>query len=92
MKLLKKLLIITLSLCILACGSKVNQTNFDKIKSGMSQAEVESIIGKPKNSASMGIGEFSGSTATWETNDAKIIIQFVNDKVKIKNYHKQKAN
>ncbi len=41
-------LLAVLALCLLipACKSKINKTNFDKVKAGMSLEDVEKILGK----------------------------------------------
>lgn len=50
-----KRLIHTLGSCLLllalaACGSKINQANFDKIKYNMTKQEVIAILGEPTES------------------------------------------
>jgi hypothetical protein len=37
-------------------GSKINKANFDKIKPGMTESEVEGILGKGEEKASVGGG------------------------------------
>ena len=63
------------------CGSKITQENFDKIQSGMTQAEVTAILGDPTESSSIGFGPVGGTTSTWKANGRTITIQFVNGKV-----------
>jgi outer membrane protein assembly factor BamE (lipoprotein component of BamABCDE complex) len=67
------------------CGSKVNQSNFDKVKTGMTRAEVEDILGKPTEesggaAAIPGIS-VSGKIATWKDGDKVITVTFANEKV-----------
>jgi hypothetical protein len=70
-----------------ACSrSRVTQENFDKIKNGMTFEEVKKILGEPADSASVDIGIFSGGTSTWKGKDGTVSIQFVNGKVKAKQF------
>jgi len=66
-------------------GSKVTKDNFDKIKTGMTVAEVEAILGKgtETQSAAGAIGDLAGSakTITWKDGDKTITVNFLNDKV-----------
>lgn len=73
------------------CGSSVTKANYDKIKEGMTQKEVEAILGPGKvqgsSSASLplavpGIGDtFSASGVTWQEGSKTIVVSFANDKV-----------
>ncbi len=69
-----------------ACGTRINQDNFDQIQTGMTLEEVRSILGKPDESSSASFGTISGGTATWKHDDAVITVQFVNDKVQFKQF------
>ena len=71
---------------LLGCGSKVTQENFDKIQSGMTQAEVTAILGNPTESSSMAFGPVGGTTSTWKAGGRTITIQFVNSKVLAKTF------
>lgn len=53
----------------------------------MSFEEVVTILGDPTSTSEIGLGNLSTTTAVWESKDAKIVIQFFNNKVKIKNYN-----
>ena len=66
------------------CGSKVTQENFNKIQVGMSQSETYAILGQPSDATSVGIGEHSGTLATWQAGENEVTITFINDKVKFK--------
>ena len=76
-----------LLLTLAACGSKVNQTNFDKIKGNMAEQEVIAILGEPTESSD----EVSrGAIGKWQKliwkNDKTgdfIDIQFSGGKVQI---------
>lgn len=78
-----------LALLLVACGSKINQANFDKIKDGMTKAEVTAILGQPTSSDSMGIGGLTGSSSVWKDKHGTISIQFVNGKVQLKSFDKK---
>lgn len=67
-----------------ACGSKITTDNYDKIQTGMSQEEVEKILGKPTDSGGGGIGGMSAGTATWKDGDKSIAVTFMNGKVTLK--------
>lgn len=71
------------ALVISGC-SRVNQSNFDKIKTEMSYEEVVAILGKPTSSNSVDIAGVSGTSATWKTSSIEIDIQFLNNKVFVK--------
>lgn len=76
------------SLALAGCGSKVTKSNFDQIKTGMTLAEVEAILGKGTEStgAAGAIGDLAGSakSVTWKDGDKSITVNFVNDKVALK--------
>lgn len=73
---------------IIACGSSVNQANFDKIETGMTQQEVGEILGPPTETSEVGFAGFSGNTSKWEHNDSAIVINFLNGKVMAKQFLK----
>jgi len=80
------LLAVSLLLGTLAgCSSKVSKGNYDKIKTGMTLAEVEDILGKGTEKAGIGgaIGDITGSgkVLTWVDGEKKITVTFANDKV-----------
>lgn len=79
---------ITVSIAILlvACGSKLNQDNFNKITSGMAYAEVVKILGEPTSSQSGGALGFSASNTVWQDSKAQITIVFLNEKVQTKSF------
>jgi hypothetical protein len=77
---------LSLLVVLAACGSKINEANFNKIKKDMSQKEVFSILGPPTESSSLKLGGLSGSSATWKSDEATISIQFLNEKVKAKEF------
>ena len=69
-------------------GSKINQDNFNKIKLGMSQEEVQRILGPPTESSGLEVPMFSGTMSKWIKGDVAITIQFVNGKVVAKEFSK----
>ena len=70
-----------LLLCLAACGSRLNQENFDKIREGMSQKEVREILGEPVDASGGSILGISGGEAVWKDDKATISVHFLNDKV-----------
>ena len=77
---------VELFLLLCACGSHINSANFAKIQSDMSAEEVTTLLGEPSESNSMEIGPYSGTLSTWKSDDATITVQFVNNKVKAKQF------
>jgi hypothetical protein len=83
----------TLVLCLLAaflvagpmgCGSKVSKSNYDKITTGMSKADVEKIMGAgEKASAGISVGglDITGDVYTWKDGDKQITVVFKDEKV-----------
>jgi hypothetical protein len=70
------------ALGLLACGaSRITSENFVKIQTGMTQAEVQAILGKPTESSGFDVAGFSGATSTWRGGGVTITVQFVNGKV-----------
>ena len=78
---------IVLSFSLAGCiGSKVNQANYDKIKTGISGLKIEKvkeIMGEPTEQQSSGIGlggmGIKGNTMTWKDSDKSISIIFLNE-------------
>ncbi|WP_137820519.1 outer membrane protein assembly factor BamE [Pseudomonas sp. 2FG] len=67
-----------LSFCVLlAACSKINQENYSKIKTGMSKAEVESLLGAPTDCS----GALGFSSCTWGDQKSFISIQYAGDQV-----------
>lgn len=85
------LMALVLSALLYACGSKISQENFDKIKSGMTEEEVTSLLGKPSESSSMSLGSLSGGSSVWKDKQGAITIQFANGKVMSKQFSKEAA-
>lgn len=80
------LLIALLILAACDSSSKLNQENFDRIENGMPRQDVIALLGEPTDTSSLQLGELSGTSAVWEDGTTRITIQFINDKVKIKQF------
>ena len=83
--LLAGLLIVGLIGC---SGSKITKENFDRIKLGMTQEEVQGILGPPTEASGLEIPMFSGTMSKWARGDTVITVQFVNSKVVAKEFSK----
>jgi outer membrane protein assembly factor BamE (lipoprotein component of BamABCDE complex) len=70
-----------LLVCLAACGSRLNQENFDKIHEGMSQKEVREILGEPVDASGASILGVSGGEAVWKDDKTTITVHFLNDQV-----------
>jgi hypothetical protein len=70
-----------LVLCLVACGSRLNQENFDNIHEGMSQKEVREILGEPVDASGRSVLGLSGGEAVWKDDKTTITVHFLNDKV-----------
>jgi len=74
-------LVSLLSLILVACGGRLTSANLAKVKSGMSQAEVEALLGQPlrkENSTFLGL---HGTAWFYELGSSKVVISFVNDRM-----------
>ena len=71
-----------LLLGLMACsGARINQENFDNIKTGMTMAEVKAVLGEPTDASSVDVAGISGATAMWQGDGITINIQFMNGRV-----------
>ena len=73
--------VVILLLCLAACGSRLNQENFDKIHEGMSQKEVREILGEPVNAEGASLLGLSSGEAVWKDDKTTVTVHFLNDKV-----------
>jgi hypothetical protein len=80
---LKFCVIVLICMMAFAC-SKLTQSNFEKIKLGMTIKQVTAILGEPTNVESINIAGISGTSATWKDEDGQIDIQFLNERVTVK--------
>lgn len=79
-------LIGALVMFLVACGSRVNQENYEKVRNDMTTEQVNEILGKPTEISSFGIGDLSATTAQWVGKSHTITVTFANDKVKMKSF------
>jgi len=81
---------LALSLALAGCGSKINEENFARIEDGMTEQQVMDLLGTPTETSSMGALGVSGSAAVWTDGAARISVQFVNGKVRLKQFDRPK--
>lgn len=79
-----------LALALAGCGSKITQDNFAKIHEGMTKEQVVDLLGKPTDSSSMHVLGLSGSSDTWADKHARIVVHFVDGKVRLKSFEQEK--
>ena len=78
-------LVLMAVLCfLLACGGKISRENYEKIESNMTKQQVVDILGEPSETEGTKVGPFETTRYTWETKEVRITIQFLKDKVKLK--------
>jgi len=83
---------LVLALLVLAAAcSKITQENFSRIRDGMSEQEVQALLGSPTESSSRTVLGVSGTSSKWVASDAVITVQFVNGKVLLKGFDKPPA-
>lgn len=75
-----------LSFFLVACGSKLNQDNFNKISNGMPYADVVKILGQPQSSEGGGMLGITAGASVWKDDKHQISIVFVNEKVASKTF------
>lgn len=73
---------IVIAALLAGCGgsSKITKENFEKIKEGMTEAEVVAILGKPAGTEA--VAEFNGKKipgSVWQERGIKIIAAFSTD-------------
>ena len=84
---LGRLVLVALVIAGLAgCPPKISKENFDQIKLGMTQEEVQGILGPPSEASGVEIPVFSGTMSKWTQGDTVITVQFVNGKVVAKEF------
>jgi len=74
-----------LALTLTAC-EKVTQANFDQIQTDMTETQVREILGDPNKTDSVDLGIVSGTNSVWKGKNGEISVQFVNGKVKMKDF------
>ena len=72
-------------------GSKVTKENYDKVKEGMTKAEVVAILGAPTGSEVVGqINDNEIKGPVWEANGLKIVTMFSQEgKLQVKRMDKE---
>jgi len=84
-----------MSLLLSGCGGPVNMSNYNKITTGMTEQEVESVLGKGEEQASSGVNvpgatigdvsvpgvSMSGKSVVWKNGTNAISVMFLNGKV-----------
>jgi hypothetical protein len=81
------LLFVGLSLActgIAGCGSKVSKGNYDKIDNGMTQQQVEDILGPGTATQSLDVAGLGAKNLQWKDGDKTINVTFMNGKVTLK--------
>ncbi|MEX6503883.1 outer membrane protein assembly factor BamE domain-containing protein [Pseudomonas zhanjiangensis] len=72
----RPLALIVACVLLVACN-KVNQANYSKLQAGMSKAEVEQLLGAPRECA----GALGITSCTWGDEQTLISVQYAGDKV-----------
>ena len=88
---MKTLFIAFAAAMILTACSKITQENFNKVQDGMSEQEVQALLGSPSESSSVQVVGISGTSSKWVGGGATVTIGFVNGKVALKSYDKPPA-
>jgi len=66
----------------------VNESNFSKVRQGMSEPEVRQLLGSPTEVSSLDLGIVSGTSAIWRGGGDVITVQFVNGQVAVKYFER----
>jgi hypothetical protein len=77
---------VLLTVCLVACGSKLTQENFNKITDAMPYADVVKILGEPQSSEGGGVLGITAGASVWKDEKHQITIVFVNEKVASKSF------
>jgi hypothetical protein len=80
--------LILLLFALVACGSKVSESNYAKIEIDMTEEQVKSLLGSPTESSSINVAGLSGTSSKWVAKEGTINVQFLNGKVKAKAFSK----
>jgi hypothetical protein len=74
------LLAVAMAVFMAGCGSKISQSNYDRLKEGMTQAEVTAILGEPTETEVVGkSNNIDIKGPVWEGNGYKIVTVFSDD-------------
>ena len=78
---------LAIAVLLAACAS-ITQENYLRIDEGMSEREVNALLGAPTESQGFNAFGFSSTVSRWVGSDAVITVRFVNGKARIKTYDK----
>ena len=79
------LLLVSVPMVLVACGSKVTKANYDKIEAGVTTyTEAKKILGKPDTDSTTELLGVRGGVAIWKSGGKTITLTFLNDKVTLK--------
>ncbi|MEM6821973.1 MAG: outer membrane protein assembly factor BamE [Verrucomicrobiota bacterium] len=73
--------VVTVMTVMVACGNKLTSDNFAKIKNGMTEEEVKSLLGKPSEVKSGEMLGLSSTTFTYKKGESSAVVGFINGKV-----------
>jgi len=68
-------------LTLVACGNKLTNDNFSKVKNGMTEAEVRAILGKPDEVETSEILGLKNTSYLYEKGDTRASINFISNNV-----------
>lgn len=85
---MKAIVLLAAAVLLLAACTKVTQENFAKIREGMTEQEVNAILGSPTESSTKTVLGISGTSSKWVSGDTAITIRFVNGKVAVSSFDK----
>ena len=77
-----------LVLLVVAACARITQDNYMLIDEGMSERDVNALLGNPTESQSYNAFGFSSTLSRWASSDAVITVRFVNGKARIKTFDK----
>ncbi len=77
-------LVLFAALFLAGCAAKLTNDNLNKVHNGMSQAEVQAILGKPSRVESGETLGIRGTTFYYDAKGASVQIVFLNDAVLVK--------
>lgn len=83
------LMVLTAVLLLAACTSKVTEENYAKLKEGMTEPEVQTLLGKPDATSSVEfLGGLSGTKSTWVDKNITIEARFLGGKLALRSIEK----
>lgn len=74
-------LLFALNACDKLAGSKLTRSNYDQVSTGMSKAQVETVLGKPTTIEKKDMIIFAKTTFRYEEGKKFALITFKNDEV-----------